>query len=56
MKLPAGTYEVTAEHETLGKQEMMVTVAENGSADLNFTFKPQSLIHVTQRSRCGLAS
>ena len=42
MKLPAGTYMVTAEHETLGKQEMMVTVAENGSADLNFTFKPKA--------------
>jgi plastocyanin len=39
MKLPAGTYEITAEHEKLGKQTMMVTVAENGSADLNFTFK-----------------
>jgi plastocyanin len=39
LKLPAGTYTITAEHETLGKQEMMVTVAENGSADLNFTFK-----------------
>jgi plastocyanin len=42
MKLPAGTYMVTAEHESLGKQEMMVTVAENGSADLNFTFKPKA--------------
>jgi plastocyanin len=41
LKLPAGTYTITAEHEKLGKQEMMVTVAENGSADLNFTFKGQ---------------
>ena len=41
LKLPAGTYTITAEHEKLGKQEMMVTVAENGSADLNFTFKAQ---------------
>lgn len=39
IKLPAGTYEITAEHEKLGKQTQMVTVMENGSADLNFTFK-----------------
>ena len=39
MKLPAGTYEITAEHETLGKQTQMVTVMDNGTADLNFTFK-----------------
>lgn len=39
LKLPAGTYEVTAMHEKLGKQTAMVTVADNGSADLNFTFK-----------------
>ena len=38
-KLPAGEYEITAVHEKLGKQSQMVTVAENGSADLNFTFK-----------------
>jgi len=42
MKLPAGTYEVTAEHEKLGSQKMMVTVADNGSAELNFTFKPKA--------------
>jgi len=41
IKLPAGTYEVTAMHEKLGKQTAMVTVADNGSADLNFTFKPK---------------
>ena len=39
MKLPAGTYEITAEHESLGSQKQMVTVTDNGSADLNFTFK-----------------
>ena len=39
IKLPAGTYEITAEHEKLGKQTQMVTVAADGSADLNFTFK-----------------
>jgi plastocyanin len=38
-KLPAGTYTITAHHETLGKQEMMVTVADGGTAELNFTFK-----------------
>jgi plastocyanin len=39
MKLPAGTYEITAEHEKLGKQTQMVTVTDGGTADLNFTFK-----------------
>jgi len=39
MKLPAGTYEITAEHEKLGKKTMMVTVADNGTAEVNFTFK-----------------
>jgi len=39
MKLPAGTYEITAEHEKLGKKTMMVTVADNATAELNFTFK-----------------
>jgi len=39
LKLPAGTYEITAQHEKLGKQTQMVTVADNGSADLNFSFK-----------------
>src|SRR5678816_2511355 len=41
LKVPPGTYTITAEHEKLGKQDMMVTVADNGSADLNFTFKGQ---------------
>ena len=40
-QIPVGTYEVTAMHEKLGKQTAMVTVADNGSADLNFTFKPK---------------
>ena len=39
LKLPAGTYEITAQHEKFGKKTKMVTVAENGSADLNFSFK-----------------
>jgi len=39
IKLPAGKYEITAWHEKLGKQTQMIEVADNGSADLNFTFK-----------------
>lgn len=39
LKLPAGTYEITAEHEKLGSQKQMVTVTDGGTADLNFTFK-----------------
>jgi hypothetical protein len=39
LKLPAGNYEITAWHEKYGKQTAMVQVADNGSADLNFTFK-----------------
>ena len=39
MKLLAGTYEITAEHEKFGKKTAMVTVADGASADLNFTFK-----------------
>ena len=38
-KLPAGEYTLTAEHEVLGKQEATVTVAANGSATTNFSFK-----------------
>jgi plastocyanin len=38
-KVPPGTYEVTAFHEKLGEQKMMVTVPDNGKAELNFTFK-----------------
>jgi len=36
--LPAGTYQVEAWHETLGRQSGEVTVAADGSASLNFTF------------------
>jgi plastocyanin len=39
IKLPAGTYEITAIHEKYGTKTAMVTVADNASADLNFTFK-----------------
>jgi len=39
LKLPAGNYEIVAWHEMYGQQTQMVTVAENGKADLNFTFK-----------------
>jgi plastocyanin len=39
IKLPAGTYEITAVHEKLGTQKQMVTVAADGSSDLNFSFK-----------------
>jgi len=38
-KLPAGTYTVTAEHETLGKQEVSVTVADGATATAAMTFK-----------------
>lgn len=38
MKLPKGTYEITALHETLGEKKQMVTVDDNGSAELNFQF------------------
>lgn len=38
LKLPAGKYEITAHHEKYGKKTMMVEVADNGSADLNFSF------------------
>ena len=37
--VPAGTYTIEAWHEKLGTQTGSVTVAENGSAELNFTFK-----------------
>lgn len=37
--LPAGTYTVTAEHETLGKQEVSVTVADGATAMAAMTFK-----------------
>ena len=39
-KLPAGTYTLMAQHESLGKQEATVTVAEGGAQTVDFTFKP----------------
>jgi len=39
LKLTPGTYEITAEHEKLGSQKAMITVAADGSVDQNFTFK-----------------
>jgi len=39
MKLPAGHYEITAEHEKYGKKTMSVDVKDGESVDLNFTFK-----------------
>jgi plastocyanin len=39
LKLTAGTYEITAEHEKLGTQKAMITVAADGSVEQNFTFK-----------------
>jgi plastocyanin len=38
MKLPAGTYTITALHETLGSKTAEVTVMDGGMADLNFQF------------------
>jgi len=37
--LPAGTYTVEAWHEKLGTQEQQVTVTDNGTASVSFTFK-----------------
>jgi plastocyanin len=39
LKLTPGTYEITAEHEKLGSQKAMITVAADGSVEQNFTFK-----------------
>jgi plastocyanin len=38
MKLPAGTYTITALHETLGEKTAEVTVTDGGMAELNFQF------------------
>jgi hypothetical protein len=38
LKLPPGTYEITAWHEKFGKKTMMVTVADNEKKDLGFSF------------------
>jgi hypothetical protein len=37
--LPAGSYTITAWHEKLGTQDQKVTVGEQESKDVNFTFK-----------------
>jgi hypothetical protein len=39
LKLPAGNYEIVAWHELYGQQSQMVTVADNETKDLAFTFK-----------------
>ena len=39
LKLPAGNYEIVAWHEKYGQQTGMATVADNGKAELNLTFK-----------------
>jgi hypothetical protein len=44
LKLPAGSYEVVAWHEKYGQQTGMVTVADNGKAELNFTFKADAKV------------
>jgi hypothetical protein len=36
--LPAGTYRIKAWHPVLGEKEQEITVAENGSASVGFTF------------------
>jgi plastocyanin len=38
-KLPAGEYELTATHETLGKKTAMVTVSASGASTVDFSFK-----------------
>lgn len=38
LKLPPGSYEITAWHEKFGTKKMMVTVMDNGKAELNFGF------------------
>ncbi|HEY2379803.1 MAG TPA: hypothetical protein VGK48_01355 [Terriglobia bacterium] len=40
LKLPPGTYEVTAWHEKYGKKTMMVTVADNDKKEVNFSYSP----------------
>jgi len=37
--LPAGTYRIKAWHPILGEQVQEVTVAANGAASLDFSFK-----------------
>jgi plastocyanin len=42
-KLPAGTYTVEAWHEKLGRQTQSVTLADNESKAITFTFKAAAL-------------
>src|SRR5262245_61118243 len=44
LKLPAGNYESVAWHEKYGQQTGMVTVADNGKAELNLTFKADAKV------------
>ena len=44
LKLPAGNYEIVAWHEKYGQQSGMVTVADNGKAELNLTFKADAKV------------
>jgi len=39
IKLPAGTYTLEAWHEKFGTQTQNVTVTDNGTQEINFTFK-----------------
>jgi hypothetical protein len=38
--LPAGTYEIEAWHEKLGKQTQKITVAEGDTKSVDFKFSP----------------
>jgi hypothetical protein len=40
LKLPQGTYEITAWHEKYGKKTMMVMVGDNDKKEVSFTFTP----------------
>jgi hypothetical protein len=37
--LPAGQYEIEAWHEKMGSQKAQVTLGENETKEINFTFK-----------------
>lgn len=39
--LPAGQYEIEAWHEKMGTQKMQVTLGENETKEINFTFKKE---------------
>jgi hypothetical protein len=40
LKLPPGTYEITAWHEKFGKKTMMVMVGDNDKKEINFSYTP----------------